>query len=223
MDIISNIQSVKARLPAATKLIAISKTVSENNIMVAYHTGQRAFGENKVQELVRKYEALPRDIEWHLVGHLQSNKVKYIAPFVHLIHSVDSLGLLQEIDKQAQKHNRIIPCLLQVYIAQEDTKFGFDERELRSMLQLPVVKSLRNIVVAGLMGMASNTNNKEQIRAEFKQLKQLFEQFKAETFAQNPHFTEISMGMSSDYEIAAAEGSTMVRVGSIIFGERNYF
>jgi len=191
--------------------------------MVAYHTGQRAFGENKVQELVRKYEALPRDIEWHLVGHLQSNKVKYIAPFVHLIHSVDSLGLLQEIDKQAQKHNRIIPCLLQVYIAQEDTKFGFDERELRSMLQLPVVKSLRNIVVAGLMGMASNTNNKEQIRAEFKQLKQLFEQFKAETFAQNPHFTEISMGMSSDYEIAAAEGSTMVRVGSIIFGERNYF
>ena len=182
--------------------------------------GHLNFGENKVQEMVSKWEVLPKDISWHLIGHLQSNKVKYIAPFVSLIHSVDSFKLLQEIDKQALKNERVIDCLLQIYIAQEDTKFGLSEEEAIELLESSELKELQNIRLVGLMGMASNTDNQEQVRAEFKGLKQFFERI-AETYQlPNTAWKEISMGMSGDFLIAAEEGSTLVRVGSAIFGHR---
>ena len=222
MDIASNIRLVLAELPKDVKLVAISKTKTVEEILRAYQAGQRIFGENKVQELVSKYEQLPKDIEWHLVGHLQTNKVKYIAPFVHMIHSVDSMLLLKEIDKQAKKHNRIISCLLEVYIAKEETKFGLSDQEIYELIESPYFTESKNVRIAGLMGMATFTDNNDQIRHEFQHLAMLFKKLKESKFADNPEFKEISMGMSSDFLIAVEEGSTMVRVGSKIFGERNY-
>ena len=222
MTITSNVESIVSELPANTRLVVISKTKTESEIMEAYHAGQRMFGENKVQELVPRYHNLPKDIEWHLVGHLQTNKVKYIANFIQLIHSVDTLSLFLEIDKQARKINRVINCLLQVHIAQEETKFGLSEVELFELIASPSFKASANVRTVGLMGMASLTDNEEQVRNEFRFLANLFKQLKTTTFANKPYFKELSMGMSSDYKIAAEEGSTLVRIGSKIFGERSY-
>jgi pyridoxal phosphate enzyme (YggS family) len=221
MSISENFHRIKASLPPAVTLVVISKTHPPELIMEVYNCGYRIFGENKVQEMLDKYEQLPKDIEWHLVGHLQTNKVKYIAPFVSLIHSVDSLKLLQEIDKQAKKNNRIIHCLLQVYIANEKTKFGMDFHEIELLLQSGEFKQLQNIRITGLMGMATNTDNKEQIAQEFRSLNRFFNKHKQlSTF--NLQLLTLSMGMSSDSPIAIEEGSTMIRVGSAIFGHRNY-
>ncbi|MBL7841739.1 MAG: YggS family pyridoxal phosphate-dependent enzyme [Cyclobacteriaceae bacterium] len=221
MSIKNNIEKFTQTLPAGCRLIAVSKTQPVEKITEAYAAGQRLFGENKAQELTAKYEALPKDIEWHMIGHLQTNKVKYIAPFVHLIHSVDSLKLLTEIDKQAKKVSRTIRCLLQVHIAREETKFGFSESEVLDMLQSGQFQTLKNIQVCGLMGMATLTDDVAQIRNEFKGLKTLFEKIKAVQIA-SVSMEELSMGMSSDYAIAIEEGSTLIRVGTAIFGERNY-
>ena len=204
------------------KLVAVSKTKPVEDIREAFHAGQRDFGENKVQELREKPGQLPEDIRWHMIGHLQTNKVKYIAPFIHLIHAVDSVKLLEEIDKQAEKHNRVISCLLQVHIAQEEHKFGFDENELMEMLNSTQLKDLLHIKIIGLMGMATFTDNKEQIRSEFQNLKNIFDRIKANISAENVVMQELSMGMSDDYEIAIEEGSTMIRVGSKLFGSRIY-
>jgi pyridoxal phosphate enzyme (YggS family) len=222
ITIADNLLSIKNKLPEQVKLIAVSKTYPVSAVLEAYKTGHKIFGENKVQELVEKYEHLPKDIEWHLIGHLQSNKVKYIAPFVSLIHSVDSLKLLQEINKQALKNNRVISCLLQIYIASEETKFGLSEEECIELIQSVIFKSLHNIKIVGLMGMASNTEDTNQIKKEFSQLKKFFDQISSTTKLANTDLKEISMGMSSDYKIAIDEGSTMIRVGSSIFGKRNY-
>jgi pyridoxal phosphate enzyme (YggS family) len=207
-------------LPYGAKLVAVSKTKPVSAIEALYDQGQRIFGENKVQEMVEKQAALPKDIQWHLIGHLQTNKVKYIAPFVSLIHSVDSLKLLEEINKQAQKNNRVIDCLLQVYIAQEDTKFGLDKEELLDLLSHPSFKSLQNIKICGLMGMASNTDDEVVITQEFQTLNHLFNEIKAKYFIANERFTELSMGMSSDYKIALKQGATLIRIGSLLFGSR---
>jgi PLP dependent protein len=221
MSIENNIQNLQNQLQSTSaRLIAVTKTHPIETIQVAYTAGLREFGENRVQELVPKAEALPQDIRWHLIGTLQSNKVKYIAPFVYLIHSVDKPALLQEINKQAQKHNRLINCLLQIHIAQEETKFGFDYTEAEAYLKSKEIANLKNIQVLGLMGMATFTNNEAQIRQEFRGLKQFFDQMKAEIQQPNINFSELSMGMSSDWQIAVEEGSTMVRVGSAIFGAR---
>lgn len=202
----------------AAKLIAVSKTKPNAKIQELYDLGQRAFGENRVQELVEKHETLPKDIEWHMIGHLQKNKVKYIAPFIHLIHSVDNLGLLQTIDKEAKKNNRVISVLLQMKIATEETKFGSDKEEVSSL----IVESLHldNVKVCGVMGMATFTDDLEQVRSEFKTLKDSFSDFKTQYFSTNDDFAEVSMGMSGDYKIALEEGSTMIRVGSLLFGAR---
>ena len=221
MSIKNNIEKFTQTLPAGCRLIAVSKTQPVEKIKEAYAAGQRLFGENKAQELTAKYEALPKDIQWHMIGHLQTNKVKYIAPFVHLIHSVDSFKLLTEIDKQAKKVSRTIRCLLQVHIAREETKFGFSESEVLDMLQSGQFQTLKNIQVCGLMGMATLTDDVAQIRNEFKGLKTLFEKIKAVQIA-SVSMEELSMGMSSDYAIAIEEGSTLIRVGTAIFGERNY-
>lgn len=221
MDIKSNIKAINETLTVGCKLIAVSKTQPIEKILQAYQTGQRVFGENKAQEMLAKYEALPKDIEWHMIGHLQSNKVKYIAPFVSLIHSVDSVRLLEEINKQGQKINRIIPCLLQMYIANEDTKFGFSQEEVIELLDnYPL--SFHNVRVVGLMGMASFTNNQQQIRAEFRSLKVFFEKIRGKTLPPQVEMKELSIGMSGDYRIGMDEGSTLVRIGTSIFGERNY-
>lgn len=221
MDIKSNIKAINETLTAGCKLIAVSKTQPIEKILQAYQTGQRVFGENKAQEMLAKYEALPKDIEWHMIGHLQSNKVKYIAPFVSLIHSVDSVRLLEEINKQGQKINRIIPCLLQMYIANEDTKFGFSQEEVIELLDnYPL--SFHNVRVVGLMGMASFTNNQQQIRTEFRSLKAFFEQIRTMPLPPHVEMKELSMGMSGDYLIGMGEGSTLVRIGTGVFGERNY-
>lgn len=220
MTIATNIRQIESQLPEKTRLIAVTKNKPVELLQEAYDAGCRFFGENKVQEMVDKQPLLPADIEWHLIGHLQTNKVKYMAPFVSLIHSVDSLKVLQEINKQAAKHNRVIDCLLQIHIAQEETKFGFDEPEVEALLHAPELAELAYIRIVGLMGMASNTENETQIRQEFRGLKQLFDQLSG--FQRpNVHLRELSMGMSSDYLIAIEEGSTMVRVGSAIFGTRN--
>lgn len=222
MGIVSNIKKIQNALQGFDcKLIAVSKTYPPEMIMEAYEGGQKIFGENKVQEMATKFEALPKDIEWHLIGHLQTNKVKYIAPFVSLIHSVDSLKLLSEINKQAKKNNRIIPCLLQVHIAEEETKFGLSFHEVEEILNSESLKELHNIEIKGLMGMATNTDNQDLIRKEFHQLKIFFEKLKKENKS-TAQLTELSMGMSSDYQIALEEGSTLVRIGSSIFGKRNY-
>lgn len=222
MTVAANLVSLKESLPAHCTLIAVTKTHPAEVIMEAYEAGHRIFGENKVQELTAKYEVLPKDIQWHLIGHLQTNKVKYIAPFVSLIHSVDSLKLLEEINKQAKKNDRIINCLLQVYIAKEESKFGFDEQELLALIKDQVVPTLSNIKVTGLMGMATFTDNVEQVRNEFRSLKKIFDSIKTLSLPSNITMEELSMGMSGDYKIAIDEGSTMVRVGSAIFGNRNY-
>jgi pyridoxal phosphate enzyme (YggS family) len=203
------------------KLIAVSKTKPFESILQLYKAGQRAFGENKVQELVSKFEVLPKDIEWHFIGNLQRNKVKYIAPFVSLIHSVDSLELLKEIDKQAKKNNRVIDCLLEFHIASEETKNGLDYEESISLLHSPEFKNFLNIRITGVMGMASFTENEAQILTEFKALKTTFDQLKADFFQTEETFKEISMGMSGDYELAIEAGSTMVRIGSSLFGKRD--
>ncbi|MBC8048481.1 MAG: YggS family pyridoxal phosphate-dependent enzyme [Fimbriimonadaceae bacterium] len=202
-------------------LVAVSKTKPAQTILELYNTGQKDFGENRVQELKEKYEILPKDIRWHLIGHLQKNKVKYIAPWIYLIHSVDSTELLMEINKQAEKSNRIIPCLLQIYIAKEETKFGLDETELFKLLDDNTNENLGNIRIDGLMGMATNTENEETVRNEFRYLKSLFDITKSKYFPNADHFKHLSMGMSSDYKIGMEEGSTMVRIGSLLFGERN--
>lgn len=217
-----NIKAIQAELAPfpKVKLIAVTKTKPVEILLEAYQAGLRDFGENKVQEMLPKYEALPKDIHWHLIGHLQTNKVKYIAPFVHLIHSVDSLKLLQEIDKQGKKFNRIIDCLLQIYIAQEETKFGLSEEELIAILDGQELNSLKNVCIKGLMGMASNTDNFDQVRQEFKYLKNIFDSIQQNYHSKNMDLQEISMGMSGDYLLAIEQGSTMVRIGSKIFGSR---
>lgn len=222
MTVAANLISLRQSLPANCTLIAVTKTHPADVILEAYACGHRVFGENKVQEMTAKQETLPRDIHWHLIGHLQSNKVKYIASFVTLIHSVDSLKLLEEINRQAKKNNRIISCLLQVHIAKEESKFGFDEQELLTLIKDPTVGTLSNIMVTGLMGMATFTDNTQQIRNEFRSLKNTFETIKNLPLPSNIIMKELSMGMSGDYKIAIEEGSTMVRVGSAIFGNRNY-
>ncbi len=222
MSIAENIQLVKANLPESVRLIAVSKTKPTGLLMEAYNCGQRAFGENKVQEMGWKYEELPKDIEWHFIGHLQTNKIKYIAPFVHLIHGVDSFKLLKAIDHEAKKINRVIPCLLQFHIAEEETKFGLSLDEAVEMLSSEEFKQLEYVHLMGVMGMATFTDDENQVRKEFACLKTYFEKLKSDFFDKDADFKEISMGMSGDYLIAVDEGSTMVRIGSTIFGERNY-
>ncbi|KAA3437989.1 YggS family pyridoxal phosphate-dependent enzyme [Rufibacter hautae] len=218
-----NIHDFQSRLSGTNcRLIAVSKTHPVELIREAYDGGQRAFGENKAQEMMQKQPQLPADVEWHMIGHLQTNKVKYIAPFVSLIQSVDSLRLLQEIDKQGQKHSRVIDCLLQFYIAEEETKFGLDLEEARKMLRSPEYSQLKNVRICGVMGVATNTNDEQHLQREFYRLRTYFEALREEFFPGAPHFKEISMGMSSDYQLAIAEGSTMIRVGSAIFGNRDY-
>lgn len=209
-------------LSPEVKLIAVSKTKSEEEILMLYQTGQRAFGENKVQELIRKSENLPKDIEWHMIGHLQSNKVKYIAPFVHLIHGVDSMKLLRTINKEALKHSRVINCLIQVHIAKEETKFGLNEEELLAFIEEIKKEDFNNVNINGLMGMATFTDNFNQVKEEFRNLRLIFEAIKDKYAKDYPYFTELSMGMSDDYQIAVEEGATMIRIGSKIFGTRNY-
>ena len=210
-----NLDSIKNKLPNQVMLVAVSKYQALEKIQTAYNLGQKVFGENRVQDLMERYESLPKDIEWHLIGHLQRNKVKYIAPFVSLIHSVDSMELLNEIEKQALKNNRKIDCLLQVHVAKEETKFGFSLDELNIFLKEWNTDLFQNINIKGLMGMATNTENEIQIRNEFKQLKSIFEDIKNKEIFKD--FNILSMGMSSDYSIAIEEGSTMIRVGSAIF------
>ncbi|MGQ0829963.1 MAG: YggS family pyridoxal phosphate-dependent enzyme [Bacteroidota bacterium] len=221
MSIAENFHTIKSSLPPHVTLVVVSKTHPRELILEVYNCGHKIFGENKVQEILDKYEQLPKDIEWHLVGHLQTNKVKFIAPFVSLIHSVDSLKLLQEIDKQAKKNNRVINCLLQIYIADEETKFGLNFTEAEQLLGSEDLKQLQNIKIIGLMGMATNTDNKEQIAQEFRSLNQFFSKHK-QLITYNISLKTLSMGMSSDYPVAIKEGSTMIRVGSSIFGQRSY-
>jgi PLP dependent protein len=213
-------QVVNSISDAKVTLVVVSKTQSPAKIKEIYGAGHRDFGENKVQELITKAELLPADIRWHLIGHLQSNKVKYIAGFIHLIHSVDSISLLKEINKQGEKQNRVINCLLQVYIAEEETKFGMDTNEVITLLNEDLLPQMRFIKIKGFMGMATNTDDQNQVRSEFKKLKIFFDRLKKDYFHDDPEFNILSMGMSGDYKIAIEEGSTMVRVGSAIFGER---
>ncbi len=218
MDISENIKKYKDELPENVKLVAISKTKPNEDLMEAYRAGQRILGENKIQEMTDKWEALPQDIEWHMVGHVQRNKVKYMAPFVSLIHAVDSLKLLKEINKRAKQNDRTINCLLQIKIAEEDSKFGISAEEAKDILESEAYKKMENVRVTGLMGMATFTDDEEQVRSEFKYLKSVFDKFRD----QHPDLTELSMGMSGDYQIAVECGSTMVRIGSSIFGARKY-
>jgi pyridoxal phosphate enzyme (YggS family) len=221
MSIADNIKSLKNETDIIkVTLIAVSKTKSNDEIMEAYNAGQRLFGENMVQELVEKYEHLPKDIQWHLIGHLQSNKVKYIAPFISMIQSVDSMKLLQEIDKHAQKNNRVIDCLLQVYIADEETKYGLGFDELIELLRSEEFSKLKHVRIRGLMGIATNTDNARQLKDEFYELRIFFEGIKQSYFRKDDSFDTLSMGMSSDYKIAIEQGSNMVRLGSTIFGQR---
>ncbi|PKP34359.1 MAG: YggS family pyridoxal phosphate-dependent enzyme [Bacteroidetes bacterium HGW-Bacteroidetes-15] len=222
MSVTKNLQSIKSSMPNHVTLVAISKTHPPDVILEAYSEGQRAFGENKVQEMVSKYEVLPKDIEWHLVGHLQTNKVKYVAPFVSLIHSVDSFKLLKEINKGGEKNSRVINCLLQMHIAEEDTKFGLSQEELIDILDSQEFKLLTNVQVVGLMGMATFSEEINQVRREFKGLANIYKEVKSKYFSKTPTFNTLSMGMSGDYLVAIEEGSTMIRVGSSIFGDRYY-
>lgn len=218
MPIKTNLSDIKANLPKGVTLVAVSKTKPNSSIMEAYNAGQRVFGENKIQEMVLKWTALPKDIEWHMIGHVQRNKVKYMAEFVSLIHGVDSIKLLREIDKQAKKHKRTINCLLQIHIAEEDTKFGFDKEELEELITSKIEKELENVRIIGLMGMATFTEDQQQIKKEFRAIKSLYDHLRSFM----PDIKELSIGMSGDYKIALQEGSTMVRIGSSIFGLRNY-
>ena len=222
MSIQDNLHSIKAKLPENITLVAVSKTKPVSDLMEAYEAGQRIFGENKIQEMTEKWEVMPKDIQWHMIGHVQTNKVKYMAPFVSLIHGVDSLKLLQEINKQAQKNNRIIDCLLQVYIAEEESKFGLDEEELNEILEFvqDAKNEMNHIRIVGLMGMATFTNNQNQIKKEFSRLKTIFDSY-SNLNKKNCQLNTLSMGMSGDYALAIECGSTMVRIGSSIFGTRN--
>jgi len=222
MDIGKNIKKLKETLPEGVKLVAVSKTKPNEDILAAYNTGHRIFGENKVQELTRKKEELPKDIDWHFIGHPQTNKVKYMAPFVALIHGVDSLKLLKTINKEAKKNDRKIRCLLQFHIAEESTKFGLDESEAAGILDSEQFRQFTHVEVVGVMGMATYTDDEEQIRKEFRNLHSIFKKLKSRYFNYQDSFSEISMGMSDDYPIAVEEGTTMIRVGSKIFGARNY-
>ena len=219
MSIESNLLSIKATLPEHVTLVAVSKTKPISDLLEAYEAGQRIFGENKIQEMAEKWEAMPKDIQWHMIGHVQTNKVKFMAPFVSLIHGVDSLKLLQEINKQAEKNDRIIDCLLQIHIAEEETKFGLDEEELASLLSSNAFDEMQNILIVGLMGMATFTDNKEQIKKEFLHLKSIFDSSK-NLKSKISNLKILSMGMSGDYQLAIECGSTMVRIGSSIFGGR---
>jgi pyridoxal phosphate enzyme (YggS family) len=221
MSIAENIVKLKSSLPQNVNIIAISKTRSKEEILDAYNAGQRDFGENKVQELISKAGNLPANINWHLVGHLQSNKVRNIAPFINLIHSIDSLKLLSEINKEALRNKRAIHCLLQFFIATEETKFGLSLEEGIDILRSAEFNSMQNVIIAGVMGMASFTEDKQVVRAEFRELMHIFTELKAHFFSKSQVFKELSMGMSGDYLLAIEEGSTMVRLGTIIFGERN--
>jgi len=230
MSIATNLLKIKSTLPSNVTLVAVSKTKPVADLMEAYNAGQRIFGENKIQEMTEKWEQMPKDIQWHMIGHVQTNKVKFMAEYVSLIHGVDSLKLLQEINKQAQKHNRIIDCLLQIYIAEEETKFGLDETELNEILHFVQndKNGMQNIRIVGLMGMATYTNNQNQIKKEFQHLKSIFDNtnslsHKLERTGKaivNYQLSIISMGMSGDYQLAIECGSTMVRIGSSIFGNR---
>ena len=219
MSIKDNLLQIKSQLPENVTLVAVSKTKPVSDLMEAYNAGQRIFGENKIQEMTEKWEQMPKDIQWHMIGHVQTNKVKYMAEYVSLIHGVDSLKLLQEINKQAAKHNRIIDCLLQMYIAEEETKFGLEEKELEEILQFVQNEKLQNIKVVGLMGMATFTDNQTQIKKEFLNLKSTFDKINSLSIV-NYQLSIISMGMSGDYNLAIECGSTMVRIGSSIFGNR---
>lgn len=218
MNIKNNITNIRLTLPDDVELVVVSKTQPNDKLLEAYHAGQRVFGENKAQELVSKHEVLPKDIQWHMIGHLQTNKVKYIAPIVTLIHSIDSYKLLKEVDKQGKKIGRQLHCLLQLHIATEETKFGLSEAELMEILE--GAENLHYVAIEGLMGMATFTDNQAHVRKEFASLKKIFEKVKAMKLPNNVQMKELSMGMSSDYQIAIEEGSTMVRIGSSIFGER---
>ncbi|MGS2761286.1 YggS family pyridoxal phosphate-dependent enzyme [Sinomicrobium sp. M5D2P9] len=218
MSIAENLRNLKKELPEHVTLVAVSKTKPVNDLMEAYEAGQRVFGENKIQEMTDKWEQMPKDVEWHMIGHVQRNKVKYMAEFVSLIHGVDSLKLLKEIDKQAAKHQRVISCLLQVHIAEEDTKFGMDEEEVVRLLQSEELRAMEHVKIIGFMGMATFTENETQVKKEFQTLRALFDKASAE----HPEIKVLSMGMSGDYTTAIACGSTMVRIGSSIFGARNY-
>ena len=223
MSIAENITQIKSQLPAHVTLVAVSKTKPVADLMEAYNAGQRIFGENKIQEMTEKWEQMPKDIQWHMIGHVQTNKVKYMASYVSLIHGVDSLKLLQEINKQAKKHNRSIDCLLQVYIAEEESKFGLDENELNEITNevLQNKESYKNIRIVGLMGMATFTESQNQIEKEFNRLKSIFDKYK-KLNTEHCQLSTLSMGMSGDYQLAISCGSTMVRIGSSIFGTRNY-
>ncbi|MGP1515047.1 MAG: YggS family pyridoxal phosphate-dependent enzyme [Bacteroidales bacterium] len=220
MDIKTNIQQIKKTLPNSVNLIAVSKTKPNNDILQAYEYGQRIFGENKAQELKQKYEDLPKDIQWHFIGHLQENKIKYIISYITLIHSIDSLKLLKQVNHQAQKHNRIVDCLFEIDISHEESKFGLSEQEVCCILDSDDYKILNNIRMCGVMGIGSITDDREQTRKEFKELKKIFIRVKEKYFADKNSFKEISMGMTHDYDIAIEEGATMIRIGSKIFGDR---
>ena len=219
---IEKYDEIRASLPAGVRLVAVSKFKPAEDIHALYQHGQRLFGENHAQEMRDKHAQLPQDIEWHFIGHLQTNKIKYIAPYVSLIHSIDSFPLLKEVNKAAVKNGRVIPCLLQFHIADEETKFGFSLEECEEMLQSPDFQELGNVAIHGVMGMATFTDNHDQVRCEFHHLHDIFDKLKTNYFAQNPDFKELSMGMTDDYPIAIEEGSTLIRIGSAIFGPRNY-
>ena len=220
MSIAQNLLNLKSSLPPKVTLVAVSKTKPISDLMEAYNAGQRIFGENKIQEMTEKWEAMPKDIAWHMIGHVQTNKVKFMAPFVSLIHGVDSFKLIEEINKQAFKNNRIIDCLLQIHIAEEETKFGLNEDELQEMVQSAAFQELKNIRIVGLMGMATFTTNQNQIKKEFTRLQSIFDALIKQPKVENIELSTLSMGMSGDYQLAVACGSTMVRIGSSIFGVR---
>jgi len=222
MSVARELENLKKEIPENVNLVAVSKTKPAEQILEAYNSGHKIFGENKVQELSSKHELLPKDIEWHMIGHLQTNKVKYIAPFVTLIHGVESLKLLTAINKEALKNKRIIDCLLQVKIAAEDSKFGLDQTDVEQILESVEFKQFKNIRILGLMGMATYTSNADMVRDEFRKLVSIFKNIRQKYFSGMPDFKELSMGMSADYKIAIEEGSTMIRIGSLIFGERVY-
>ena len=222
MSVAENLNKIKSTLPAGVRLVAVSKTKPESDIMEAYNAGHRIFGENHAQEMKQKHADLPADIEWHFIGHLQTNKIKYIVDYVKLIHSIDSASLLQAVNKEAAKHGVVVDCLLQFFIATEETKFGMNIDEARQLLESDEFKAMQNVRICGVMGIGSLTDDKDQTNHEFAHLKQIFDTLKADYFAANDEFKEISMGMSGDYQLAISHGSTMVRVGSSIFGQRYY-
>jgi len=219
-DVIKNIESIRPLIPDGVRLVAVSKTKPVEMIQAAYSVGQRLFGENKALEMRDKHAQMPDDIEWHFIGHLQTNKIKYIIPYVTLIHSIDSFSLLQVVNKEAAKHDRVVDCLLQFHIATEETKFGLDRAEADELMQH--YGELPNVRLVGVMGMATNTDNKEQVRSEFRNLHSIFVDLKSKYFADRPEFKEVSMGMSHDWQIAVEEGSTLIRLGSTLFGPRDY-